>query len=191
MIRSRLFITVIILGCFLAGCSSGNDPLPRVEFTKASTSDDPPEWTAEEQEYIDAIHAYLKLKMELFHDPGQSNPSRIQDVADPPLATEDFKELMNLIDRKQYYTGEIVFTALDVSRPIRDKDKDRSDISGCSDYGNFITHTADGVRIDYHPSMETRIPTIYTVTRSTSGAYRVVDSADGYAKCSEVDHGGS
>ncbi|MCL2481956.1 MAG: hypothetical protein FWF43_00770 [Propionibacteriaceae bacterium] len=175
-------LTILALGCLMAGCSPASPSTPTPSTTKSAPTATPtPQWTDEQQAAIDAVQNYLQVWSSIGQNLDTADWDTIYNVADDQAATDAFTQWFGWAQDGQHLVGGPQFVPDYVTPGETDSQGSRYHVHGCyiitdtyliDNTGNHIAN--DGVE---------RSQSLFLVLNTTKGEHLVVEDVGGDESC--------
>jgi hypothetical protein len=177
----KKLLLMVVVGVMLAGCTLGA-PGEDVRPTPVGSSEEPSQWSKEEQAAIDAVDRYLTVWLEISQDLAGQDWNRIYKVASIEIATEDIEQWMIWAEEGYQLFGAPTFTVLEVM-PVEATNNDENLlVRMCLNGTESYLGTLDGEPID--PSERgSRLIGDFRVSRQEDRLLRVSGIEDNGETC--------
>ncbi|MDR2929402.1 MAG: hypothetical protein LBV06_00595 [Propionibacteriaceae bacterium] len=181
-------MTALLLSSLLLAACTTPQPVP--SFTPNTepwtpttpTTSRTPEWSAEGQAAVQAVHDYLHTWADIGQDLKANDWNTIYNVAFSPQVTYDFRLWTQWAEKGYKLQGYGIFTATTVNRGGQDEQGTRYFVTGCEDATNAILVDAGGREV----GADTRVPkgiSTYVVLRTPEDRYVVTNGEDKEEPC--------
>ncbi|MCL1907276.1 MAG: hypothetical protein FWG08_05105, partial [Propionibacteriaceae bacterium] len=172
---------MVVVGVMLAGCTLGG-PGEEIPPPPVESSEEPSQWTKEEQAAIDAVDRYLTVWLEISQDLAGQDWNRIYKVASIEIATEDIEQWMYWAEQGYTIVGTPTFTVVEVAPGDEVDDGLQWVVQGCYDGVGTYFANLEGEPLD-PDDPGSRGLLDFTVERNRLGQYSVIAGEDTGESC--------
>jgi hypothetical protein len=140
-----------------------------------------PEWSADEQAAIDAVHAYIELSNYVAQNLDTADWNAIYDVAADPAAGRSLDLWTRLANAGLIQVGWASFTVDRAETRMTDHSGQHFYVTGCFDAS--AVYMTDSTGVEMSRSERASFPTNFSVLHATDGAYVVIEDTVGEGTC--------
>jgi len=183
MTRRMTITLALTLLAVLAGCTPNGQVTPTPEPTVYTPTPTPsPEWSAEEQEAIDAVQNYLEMWASIGQNLGYVDINQIREVSTDPESNHDVLMWANWMTQGWHLVGAPEFTPQSVIPGFTDFQGQRYDVYGCFVITNSYISDNDGNSVGDEGRQERGISR-YRVLHTVSDENYVAESSTEDGTC--------